>query len=783
MNYLSLQIDNQWVNLKEGTEIALEGNNPIFSDAGSKTYLFQLHVDSNRHLFGNSDDIFGDSYYKVIDGKPATLYVAGIPIMVGKVSLEDEVYVDDDGCIAVNLISGNLEFAQMIEGMNCRDVEQAEEVVVGHRYTDVHVQWQLGPETEIDKDSDVPALRFVDYELPPEFVVFRNPNFSGDNVWDEYPSKKYCTIRVCYKDVAFGSSKDEGEEKKFLYRSAFWINTGNKSENKDMPLQLSTQNPILPVLESCRMSSGICFYINYFLDCLSKTLGIRIIKDDLCGIEDFNRLAFVNLRCDIISKGVKEKTSWSETKRDIGAIRIYDEYGYTDGGYSYRTEAVATSGNFPDEDVEKVFDALYSGFGVIPIQDPESGTVKLILIRDVISRNDVISLNGTITNERKVENKTSGFVLRYDSDESDTNFHIPEGYSSVSVIDSYSDVISNVNPFDFKLYIDSRNGNSYMVKVDEEADSSGDGDNLNPSIFEVGGYCPVYFGDCTDDSRIESVNIPFSPIINTETNYYDMLNKAGYGEGDSNIDSIPALFISDDVEHGWKTYSAPLGSGKVKVGDDKKTSIKPQFRFGYYDFLGSNSDASSDGNFHPSRRETVVNSYDTGFMLGIMRGPGNEAGLDTYDENFDGEGNSRVSFTSANYSFTSDSVDNCNRDFDYNGDEAGGVNYDGRISLKLRAFKYDKDGNLIQDKDGNPKVLPKDRAERGLYDKFWKEYAYFTVNKKIVRLRLRMEIADLVTLDWTKRYRIGDYIGFVANWNVSVSNDGVSEVDMDMYYI
>jgi hypothetical protein len=172
-------------------------------------------------------------------------------------------------------------------------------------------------------------------------------------------------------------------------------------------------------------------------------------------------------------------------------------------------------------------------------------------------------------------------------------------------------------------------------------------------------------------------------------------------------------------------------------------------------------------------------------MLGIMRGPGSDAAAETFDEDFDGEGNYRVSFTASGYAFTSDSIDHLNRDFDYNGDGSGiGGDVSGRFSLKLRAGKYDKDGNPIKDADGNPIVVQdKARAERGLYDKFWKEYAYFTVNKKVLRMSCGLEISDILNLDWTKRYKIGEWTGFIAGYSFNVNKDGMSEVELEMYYI
>lgn len=776
MEYLSLNVDGQWAYLDEGTEIALEGNNPIFSDAGSKSYLFRLHVESNRHIFGNSDDIYGESYYKAIDGKRSILYIMGIPVMAGKISLEDEVYMDEDGYIAVNLVSGNLEFAQMIEGMNCRDVEQAEDVVVGYKYTEANILWKR----EQDNITiGLPKELEVKFELPDEFTVVRNPLNLGDNVVHPYPQRKYCTIRTAFPLIEDDIlSKDQTAINK--------INTGSEhvQENESYKKQIAIKNETL-ILESAHRNTGICFYVNYFLDCLFKKLGFVVSSNSIVTIEDANRLAFVNLRCKTEGKPETEQdVDFPIGQSDIGYIDFNKTPPYYKGtGTFKRYQAIATSDNFPDVDVAKIIDTIYACYGAKIIANSTTKELRIVLLKDVLSSIDSVALNAEIFDVKKVDMlSTRGFRLRYDCGEEDSNYYLPPS-SSIKVVDSFSECWESISSFDKRMFIDSRNGNAYMIKVESEADSTGDEKNLNPVIFEVGSFSPALYGDVSTEERVEEVVIPFLPIINNDVNSGDNEGLIKSGKGDSALRNEYALYVDEVIEPSLKKciHSA---SGKHKVSDGRESAYATfEFSMSYFDFLGSNSDSSSDKNWHPANAETMANSYDLGFMLGIMRGPGNEAGIEYYDQGYDGEGNSRVSFSSANYAFTSDSIDNCDRDFDYDGAGSGGVDHKGRFSLKLRAGKFDKEGNPITDTDGTPIPHDADRANRGLYDKFWKEYAYFTVNKKILRLTCRMEIADLVSIDWTKRYRIGEHVGFIASYSYSVNTQGMSDVEMDLYYI
>lgn len=758
MNYLSLQIDGQWAYLKEGTEITLEGNNPIFSDAGSKTYLFQLHVESNRHLFGNADDIYGESYYKTIDGKRATLYVAGIPVMTGKVSLEDEVYVDEDGCVAINLVSGNLEFAQMIEGMNCRDVELKDDIEIGYIYDSASVLYELNPLLENDPGTNSRQILNNDltFYFPENYVAVTNTN-----ILSSYrEGGKFCNIRRTFltKNTAIATNYIESHESEESPRIKLF-----KGDTGDSVISLEYNS----------MRSAPCFYVLYFLDCLFYKLGLSVNNNSLISIEDACRLAFVNTDCKVKRKGEVQSVTIDEENKP------YPGFGREFGNYEWsyynlfvvnrmrlkRQRVFATSENFPDIEVSSLIDAVQNIFNVrILCTD---GELNILSVPDILKSSQVNTIHAEVFDAGKIENNIKGFRLCYDSDdEEDTNFKFD--YNEVKRVKQYGEILPKISVNNPTVYIDERNGNTYAIKVSKEAVENGDEEELNPSLFEVGGFLPVTYGDCSEKGKIEEVRLSFTPIINNDIDGIDNINKAKNPEAPADIDST--------LENRYALL--------VDVGDDPKwTSIKETVVFKY----------RQNNRMDWFQKEAIcsVAFYDynpkedsgSEFMLGIMRGPGNAAGIEYYDENFDGEGNSRVAFTSANYAFTSDSIDNCDRDFDYNGTGSGGVDYDGRFSLKLRAGKFDKDGNPITDADGKPIPHDADRANRGLYDKFWKEYAYFTVNKKIVRLRLRMEIADLVSLDWTKRYRIGDYLGFVASWNVTVSDNGFGVIDMDMYYL
>ena len=73
---------------------------------------------------------------------------------------------------------------------------------------------------------------------------------------------------------------------------------------------------------------------------------------------------------------------------------------------------------------------------------------------------------------------------------------------------------------------------------------------------------------------------------------------------------------------------------------------------------------------------------------------------------------------------------------------------------------------------------------RGLADQFYKEYSYWIRNARITKIKVRMELAQLLSIDKTKRVTVGGVTGFIRKMQYSVSNkDGLGMVTMEIMYI
>ena len=735
MTGLALQIDGKWAVLDEDVSVSIEDNSPVWGDGNSFSLPFSLSVEANRHILGNSDQITGQSVYEVLDGKRAVLYTLGIPVYYGKIKMDDEVEIAD-GYVDVTLVSGNLTFDEMIDGMNCQDVELMDNFEIGTELRGVRFTFDR---TESEPSLGSTTISFDVSVGVKKFIVNIDSNgFSTINTSLPYPQKKYC-------NVAVATQNEEAENREYLE------------------------------FEADRIGTGVCFYLLYFLDCLFRQLGIAVRENNLPKVEDMNRLAFFSTVCDYtIEENIPG--GWSLNQFGVSkatATRTSSGLEYSLQGHksksamSLTSKMFATSKNFPNTQVSEVLDGLKSAFGVIFLYNERYKEIKLLFVRDILRDEEIRTICAQIHESVKVENNIVGFELSYSSGDNDNTSFTYNDYSQVNTARDYSTIRKYLDPYDETLYIDQSTGDAFRIKIDEEA-LEDQTKELNPTLFEVAEFCPAQFGDCSNEEQVEKKEITFTPIIANDiskeegVSQYTIYIDASMGKYETQNETITskgdygmALLIKppEDSEAGGDEYiSAPF--------DGMRTSI-------IYDGYSYSATSSSNG--------SPINQYDPGFTLGILR-PGTDEQIVETDHNYDGEGNIKYYFVSSNSAFISDTMDHYGNVYDYNGSDPGGVSQEGRFSLKLRAEKPNPEGGFYP-------ITNVDAQRRGLFDKFYTEYAYFVVNRKIVKMVCRMEMADVLNIDWTKRYKIGDYTGFINKYSYTVDSTGMSDVTLEMYYI
>ena len=689
MKGIQIKINGQWIYLPEDFSISLEQTSPVFNEQGTFSFPFEIPLEPNRSVFKNIADPFGDISLRDIDKAPAEIWFAGVMLYRGIIEVDEEVELEDS--IPVTFLSGNSDFMSRIEGMNCRDVPLDREIKLGYVITRIERTFTSTGE-------------YISHGLPDNVMM----NYTNYNVSDQYPKKTYCNVRVC-------TQADSGG----------YVKLGAK-----------------------RPFSGVCFYVLYFIDCLMKHLNIRLAENDLMDIEDMTRLAFFNTRCECVLSEEETSKSWAYIKDEIRSFAGKDfhiEYNrhikeaptatlLDEEWFDYvQKDVFATKDNFPNISISDFIKGMTSGFGVRFIFDQSGNSIRIVLLKNILSNQEEIFLDLDIMNQQIEMSKYGGVNLTYGKKD-DTSYNYND-FSNTKVMANYKAIRRiTLTDYDTTCYIDATTGTAYKVKVNK--DTGGD-----PALFEVGGFRDYNYGE----GEKEEMTINFSPVIINDLTS-DLMNFFG-------IKGPLACFAGVELK-------------KSQVFDDYLFNKNGTEGYSTY-YLKLR--ALCQENFDRTTNELPpLRTYDAGYTLGIMRGPGNNSRTEIIDENYDGEGNSSWTQTVGSYSFTSDSCDNYGRFFDYNGTEEGGLDQSGRFSLKL-----------VAGKEGYP--IDSQYKDRGLVSKFLSEYLYFMANKKTVVLTVRMNITQIIGIDFLKRYKIGDFLGFINKVSYTLDVNGVTDATIELY--
>lgn len=403
----------------------------------------------------------------------------------------------------------------------------------------------------------------------------------------------------------------------------------------------------------------------------------------------------------------------------------------------------------------------------------------------------------------------------------------------------YSNIINRVSAFDKTCYVTPVTGDAYGVKIDKDAKRY---DELHPSLFEFAGYMDAIDGNCTgEDSTVHTVNVGFTPAIMNDLNmtqerggdyrqrfalFVDAtmrprrVNYNDVNDYDSFSDPTAIYDTAKLYAEGSPARQMMAGDGFVKPGEFAilsdmyaaatdvtalvsgvvglqpltariKFDMSGHINEGYRLYLQDNYEPNDDG-------VSPIEKKEWGLTLGIMRGSGSDAYIDYQRDPEDGENNDTWDLMAVGSATAHpDTCDNYGNRWDYNGSESGIGNADGRVSLKLRAEKLNPnfDPTLPEthydqehpERNTNPRYLTISNPalrQRGLADQFYKEYSYWLRNARVVQQPMRMELAQLLTIDKTKRVRVGDIMGFIRKMQYTISNEtGLGKVTMEIMYL
>ncbi len=493
------------------------------------------------------------------------------------------------------------------------------------------------------------------------------------------------------------------------------------------------------VMSARRIFSSPCMFALYVLKKIMQYNSYAFDEQndcDLYHIEDFKRLVLIN------------------TKLEYKSV-----FGEFIGDGSYYDYIYATSEVLPDVEMSTFIESFENAFGMRIISDNRLQKNRIVLLRSVFRSKELLELNlSKVYSMRKKHLSFDGITMKYSTDEGDeyeySDYKIVNQYDSYNkILEEFSATSAEKRESDNSLKISTDTGNFFRVKVD---DSSFE----NAALFEVAQFLPYTvegFGEDKDSE--EDMTISFAPIISTTTSNCERQTDTG----------IPsrALFLDVDV-----TYEA------------NKNTVES-----LYDATTNEIIFSNDELF----KVEEVTKYDCGFMMGVLRTTPNESLADSYTEirqNADGFGNAEWVRTSSVNELTSDSVTLDGAVYDYNGpDEGIGTDIEQLISLKIWAGKQNLEntdyidpvtGQTMPGYANNPTgPLP----NRGLATQFYSEYFHFMRNPKSIEVVSEMEIAELPNIQFDKYYLVNGFRCFIDKVSFTASQNGISEVTMEVFCI
>lgn len=508
---------------------------------------------------------------------------------------------------------------------------------------------------------------------------------------------------------------------------------------------------------------------------------------------------------EAILDSVKEATKKTATVGDGGVASITTKTTITKAQMSASVvQMYANKENFPSESVSSVIESLENQFGIKFSYDYEQKKVTAYLIRDVFRKQNAQprTFHADVHSITKLSEKITGVKVGYsaesDSKEQkqnitngvkdyDTDYDYIEYPKDRTVTNlNYKDIIHNVYNNQMNVFVDLKTGNKYRVKIDSVFT---DASNMYPSLFEVGAYKGVEYGDCSTENEdfVQEFLSDFKPVGMVDVNYHKALaassdnvcftDSAIQPSSGSNIEgyvataingsyaqNIMAAFVDEDMEHEFVTQYIK-NTMSSQVADFYVTETLNLVES--YDPSGTD-----DGN-------SPLQSYDWGMSIAIMRGGGVDSKCETYDPDYDGFGNSKWRTTVGQYALTNDSVDNYGNVYDYNGSEEG-IGNEERFSLKPRAW-------VQPDWATEPLVVnDSDIKNRGYFDTFMIDYAYFLLNRKKYRIYCTASVAQIMDVQnhWREWWLIDGKKCLINKISTDISvKDGLGEVQLDVYSI
>lgn len=338
-SHLNLKLNGQTAELPPDFEMSFHDENPIFNGNELWSEPAALPVKGNRHILEGLDQPDYGRRATEFDKMKAEVEVEGLPMRHGWSRVQDNTLID--GSLDMNIDASAQSFDDLIGDLECRDVPLKDDIKIGEKIGNVHVDVEYLYQCSVTYNSDSKkgdqtktylgiseALASSDFE--PQALGFSQPGVTSPwgqvngitvgNRLKTYPEGHQVAVPrfdVNYINVSepYGSTVNSPYTAKgggtlgWPFCNARVAYTHYKKDDTTVPastsdvVDLGTNNQIYEsmnpywVLDAQRPQSGICFYVLYFLDCLFAHLGVTFDNSELLKIEDLKHLAFFTTHC------------------------------------------------------------------------------------------------------------------------------------------------------------------------------------------------------------------------------------------------------------------------------------------------------------------------------------------------------------------------------------------------------------------------------------------------------------------------------------------------------
>lgn len=360
-------------------------------------------------------------------------------------------------------------------------------------------------------------------------------------------------------------------------------------------------------------------------------------------------------------------------------LNIYNEENNSKAYSSYL--AYATGENYPNVEIGDIINAMKSMFGVRLLFNSDYSTVRIVMLKNILTSTDIQEIACDIVGENKKENSIRGFRMTYGKGTEDTSFYYKgfadlfqreaktwrdttdkHDYTQWDLNADYNEIKQYVSAFNKICYVTPLTGNAYIIKVDEDEAV------LFPSLFEAAPFMDAEDGDCSGDAEtIEEIQVGATPVIMSQVGDTYASLFSGEMKAPSPDDSKYAQQIAT---FGRITpNSMPL--------NDSQTSAYSFTISGTLDAYPSEGfEIRMKDNYAVSNGGTIFDEADPGLCFGIMRGSGENA-LVAYSADTD-DHESNMTWDVVPGDGAIDHPDTC--------DDYGSLfDYNGQVAIRTRA--------------------------------------------------------------------------------------------------